>query len=90
MNYRIPKIEEFVEGFEFEVYMKSGGGSFGFMDFSKPETQNNFSEQVAVNRQPTIEDWVKYTVPKITLSLEWCFNFSVKYYLNEQKIRTKA
>ena len=90
--FRIPKIEEFVEGFEFEVYMKSGGGSFGITDVYIDvgnQNQPEFHEQLAVNKLPTIEQWEKYTVPKLDkLGLEYAFAFSLHKYLKNNKIRT--
>ena len=85
MKYRIPRIEEFVEGFEFEVYMKSGGRSFFILDKT---IVNDHEEQTIVNKTATIEDWEKYTVPKIELSVDWCFSFSLSHYLKENKVRT--
>ena len=86
-KYRIPKREEFIEGFKFEVYMKSGGHSFAILDLYV-DNDLNFEEEVAVNKTAIIEDWTEYVVPKIDLSIEWCFNFSLFDYLAEKKIRT--
>lgn len=86
MNYRIPKIEEFVEGFTFEVYLKSGGESYFLMNC---DDCISVDEQIAVNRVKTIEEWKEFTVSKSDLPIEWNFSFSIPYFLKEKKIRTK-
>lgn len=88
MSYRIPKIEEFVEGFEFEVYLKSGSGSYFIMD--SETSQESIDEQIAVNKGPTVEEWKKFTVPKLEMPVHWYFNFSIGYFLKNKKIRTKT
>jgi hypothetical protein len=89
MEYRIPKIEEFVEGFKFEVYLESGGSSFFIMDFNNENHKQSVKEQVAVNKMPTIKEWRQYTVPSLKqLPLVWVFSFSIEHFLNINKIRT--
>lgn len=89
MNYRIPKIEEFVEGFEFEILLQSGGNSYCIVNAE--DIYGSIEEQLEKNRQPIIEEWKECVVPIITtpLLLEFVFPFSIKEFLNNNKIRTK-
>lgn len=87
-KYRIPKKEEFIKGFKYEIMLTSGGGSFFFasIDSSKKDIQKQLDD----NRQPVIKEWVEK---------EYIYNnhidemlncpYSIDYFLKDNLIRVK-
>lgn len=58
-NYRIPAIEEFVEGFEYEFLTDPRTFSFGIMDMEGDVDGKEFKKQLDANRRTYPREWIK-------------------------------
>ncbi len=63
-QYRTPRVEEFIQGFEFEYLQRSGGGSYFYMinEDGSLCTEEDCKKQVEKNRQPIVEEWIPLKV----------------------------
>jgi hypothetical protein len=87
-NYRIPKREEFIKGFKYEILLTSGGGSFFFIDNNS--SKETIQKQLDANRQPIVKEWVEkeYIYDNVFDELLNC-PYSISYFLKNNLIRVK-
>jgi hypothetical protein len=87
-NYRVPKREEFVKGFKYEILLTSGGGSWFFASIE--DSKESIQQQVNFNRQPIIKEWIEkeYIYDSYIDELLNC-PYSISYFLKNSLIRVK-
>jgi hypothetical protein len=88
MEYRIPKRDEFVKSFKYEILLTSGGESWFFTSIE--DTKETIQEQLDANRQPLVKEWVEkeYIYDNIFDELLNC-PYSISYFLKNNLIRVK-
>jgi len=77
-NYRIPKLEEFVQGFEFEV---AHDFTYGFLDVSNDKPSVLSHSRIWIPRKVT---WKTDKMSEI-----WDCPFNVESFLEQELIRVK-
>lgn len=85
-NYRIPAIEEFVDGFEYEFLTYDKTYSFGIMDMEGDVDGTEFKKQLDANRRTYPGEWSKHKFVK-NKYMATVQMFDVVDYIKKGRIR---